>query len=81
MHKPHEDGFFGIDYEITTCLVCVSLNQFEERDLNMPPCSTLPAFFRPGPPRFIPAPHPQFASAARVCGFAKIAVYMPQLYI
>ena len=22
----HEDGFFGIDYEITTCLVCVSLN-------------------------------------------------------
>ena len=38
MYKPHEDGFFGIDYENTTCLVCVSLNQFEERDLNMLLC-------------------------------------------
>ncbi len=70
MYKPHEDGFFGIDYEIATRLVCVSLNQFEEKNFNLRPYSTLPASFRPGLHPFLPSYHPQFESTARVCLFA-----------
>ncbi len=82
MCKPHKDSFFGIDYEINTCVVCVGLNQFEERDLNMPLPMFNTSYFLPARlSPFIHAPHPQFTSAARVCGFAKVAVYMTRLYV